>query len=258
MGYNSSRNSCFSLAFLMLGLAMPLGLVMSLAGTSFARSHPVKGATFKPRRLQIQLPFPCGVEVAVNCAYGPGCSPAHKRVHSKNGPNDYYALDLRRRERGNGVKKPIVAAADGIIRFAGWTRGGWSPYGKVVYIEHLYRDREGHRYQTIYAHLHSVSVKKNQYVRAGAVIGTLGGSSKGRLGWFGPHLHFAMYQDAKSTFGGGRAVFPEPIGKFRNIHRGMQLTACGQPEPDRIAFAQPLNLFSPDRSLDPRVLRLIK
>lgn len=195
-------------------------------------SKLVTGAVALPRGFKIRAPFPCGVAVRVNASYG---FHAHKRVHT-NATNDYYAVDFTRNEAGNGFDRNVVAVAPGVVRQAGWMRGGWAPYGQVVYIEHSYRDREGHRYQTLYAHLNQVKVAKGQKVRAGQPIGTLGGSSMGRRGKLGFHLHFAMYQDAKrAVLGGGRAVLPEPMGYYRNLRAGMQFVACARPEPVRVA-----------------------
>lgn len=190
----------------------------------------VNGAIKKPKAFKIRAPFPCGTVVHINCGYGPNCSPAHKRTNNDSGPNDYYAVDFTRVEPRNGFDKPIVAVAPGVVRFAGWTKRGWAPYGKVVYIEHLFRDQKGHHYHTLYAHLNRVQVKAGHRVKAGEIIGTLGGSSRSRLKKFGPHLHFAMYQDAKNTFGGGRAVLPEPMGRFINLRSGMDFISCGHPD----------------------------
>jgi hypothetical protein len=176
------------------------------------------------------MPFPCGVKVKVNCSYGPRCSRAHKRTRSKFSTNDYYALDLSRKEKGNGHDKAVVAVADGIVRLAGWAKRGWAPYGKIVYIEHSFRDNRGRKYQSLYAHLNRVSVRPGQLVKAGDVIGTLGGSSRRRLRRYGSHLHFAVYRGAGSKLGGGRAVVPEPMGHHEDIRRGMVMEACGMPD----------------------------
>jgi murein DD-endopeptidase MepM/ murein hydrolase activator NlpD len=198
----------------------------------------VRGAVSKPRRFKIRAPFPCGVQFRVSCGYGRRCSPAHKRVRSQHSTNDYYALDLVRAEPGAGFRKPVVAVADGIVRKAGWARRGWAPYGKLVYIDHDFRDRRGYRYQSLYAHLRSVTVRRGQRVRAGTVIGTLGGSSRGRYLRYGAHLHFAMYRGAKRSMGGGRALVPEPMGNFEDLRRGMVLKACGRPD-ERIVMRVP-------------------
>ena len=206
--------------------ALILGVIFLLTFDASARTLPRRGAARKPRALKIQIPFPCGTEVRVSCAYG--CK-AHKRTHATSSTNDYYAVDMSRLEAANGFDKPVVAAASGVVRYAGWTRGGWAPYGKAVYVEHDFRDGQGARYQSIYAHLNRVTVKAGQRVKAGTVIGTLGGSSRHRLHRFGPHLHFALYRGAGPQLGGGQAVVPEPMGQFEDIRRGQVLKACGKP-----------------------------
>jgi murein DD-endopeptidase MepM/ murein hydrolase activator NlpD len=139
----------------------------------------------------------------------------------------------------NGYDRAVVAVAPGVVMRAGWAEGGWAPYGKIVYIQHSFRDVDGHRYQTLYAHLNRVKVKPGQKVRAGQVIGMMGGSSRHRLAKYGPHLHFAMYQDAKPTMGGGHAVLPEPMGNFRALRPGMTFISCGEAEPSRVAALEP-------------------
>ncbi len=204
----------------------------------------VKGAVFKPRRFKIRLPFPCGVKARINCGYGPKCSKAHKRVRNVFSTNDYYALDMIRLEHNNGYDKPVVAVAPGIVRYAGWTKRRWSPYGKIVYIEHFFLDRHQRRYQTLYAHLNRVSVKVGQRVQAGAIIGTLGGSGKRRLLRYGAHLHFALYAGAGQRLGGGRAVLPEPLGAYRGLTRGLVMTACTRPEKPLVLRQAPDTLWS--------------
>jgi murein DD-endopeptidase MepM/ murein hydrolase activator NlpD len=202
-----------------------------------ARTIPKRGAVSKPRHFELVTPFPCGTRVRVNCAYGPSCSPAHRRTSSTTSTNDYYAVDFTRLEGNNGFNEPIVAVASGTVKISGWARGGWAPYGKMVYIDHGSQDRSGERYQSLYAHLHKVLVQKGQTVEAGTVIGMMGGSSRGNLGRFGPHLHFVLYRGAKSTLGGGVSVVPEPMGKFEELHTGMHYLSCGSPDRDILAVA---------------------
>jgi murein DD-endopeptidase MepM/ murein hydrolase activator NlpD len=214
---------------------MPARSISILLGASLflfssiseARTIPRRGAVRKPRAFKIQVPFPCGTQVRVSCAYG--CK-AHKRTRARKSTNDRYALDLTRVEKGNGFNKPVVAVADGVVLRAGWARGGWAPYGKYVYIQHDFKDRRGQHYQSMYAHLHRVAVRPGQRVRKGMIIGSLGGSSRRRLHRYGPHLHFAMYRGARSTLGGGRALVPEPLGQYEDIRRGSVMEACGAPD----------------------------
>lgn len=92
---------------------------------------------------------------------------------------------------------PILAAADGIVAFAG-RQGG---YGNFVIINH---SLPGGKVSTAYAHIKSggIYVRTGQRVRAGqriAAVGSTGAST-------GPHLHFEV------RVGGayGRAVNPRP------------------------------------------------
>jgi murein DD-endopeptidase MepM/ murein hydrolase activator NlpD len=156
-------------------------------------------------------------------------------VRSGSSTNEYYAVDLVRTEDGNGSGKPVVAVAAGIVRHAGWSKGGWAPYGKLVYIEHDFRDRRGRRFQSLYAHLSRVQVRAGDRVEPGTVIGTLGGSSRGQQNVFGSHLHFALYQGARSTLGGGHAVVPEPMDAFEDLRPGTTMVACGAAQPLPVA-----------------------
>ena len=209
-------------------LAALAALLAVPSGTADARTLPRRGAVRKPTALKIRAPFPCGVAVKVTCGYGPRCSGSHRRTAARMATNDHYALDLARRERGNGAGKAVVAVAAGVVKYAGWARGGWAPYGKVVYIEHTGADARGRRFQSMYAHLGRVKVRRGQRVAAGTVIGTLGGSSRGRRRVFGAHLHFALYRGAgrRSRFGGGRAVVPEPLGAQEDLRSGVVFEAC--------------------------------
>lgn len=78
---------------------------------------------------------------------------------------------------------PVVATADGRVKFAGWQEG----YGKAIVIEH------NHGYVTIYGHLSSIKVKVGQNVTRGEVIGLMGDTGTAT----GPHLHYEVWKDNK-------------------------------------------------------------
>jgi len=90
--------------------------------------------------------------------------------------NDYWsghlAIDL-----AAGVGASVWAADSGVIVFAGWSTVG---YGNMVMIDH------GNGWQTLYAHLNSVSVGCGQSVSQGQGIGGAGSTGNST----GPHLHF--------------------------------------------------------------------
>lgn len=60
-------------------------------------------------------------------------------------------------------------------------------YGKIIIIKH------SSGYETRYAHLDKIGVRKGQYVKTGELIGKTGQS--GRV--TGPHLHFELRKNGK-------------------------------------------------------------
>ena len=60
-----------------------------------------------------------------------------------------------------------------------------SGYGKYVIIKH------SNGYQSLYAHLSKISVRKGQYVYQGNKIGEMGNTGRST----GPHLHFSIYRN---------------------------------------------------------------
>ena len=73
----------------------------------------------------------------------------------------------------------IYAAKAGTVTFAGYYN---SIYGNTVILDH------GNRQTTLYAHLSSVSVKKEQSVTGKTVLGKAGATGNAT----GPHLHFQI------------------------------------------------------------------
>lgn len=73
---------------------------------------------------------------------------------------------------------PVLAAADGVVRFA----GAHSSYGNYVRIVHAAGD------ETLYAHLQYLFVRTGQRVEAGQTLGTVGETGNAT----GPHLHFEI------------------------------------------------------------------
>ncbi len=72
---------------------------------------------------------------------------------------------------------PVHATADGRVKFAGWERG----FGKVVIIDHIW-------FETRYAHLNEIKVRKGQKVKRGDIIGTCGRTGRAT----GTHLHYEV------------------------------------------------------------------
>ncbi|MEI6173467.1 MAG: peptidoglycan DD-metalloendopeptidase family protein [Bacteroidota bacterium] len=77
----------------------------------------------------------------------------------------------------------VVAAFDGVVRYAKYNRGG---FGNLVIIRHY------NGLETYYGHLSKINVKINQIVKSGESIALGGSSGRSR----GPHLHFEVrYKD---------------------------------------------------------------
>ncbi|MCR4819771.1 MAG: M23 family metallopeptidase [Elusimicrobiales bacterium] len=79
----------------------------------------------------------------------------------------------------NSAGTPIVATADGVVRYAKWAQG----YGFCVLIDH------GFGYSTLYGHLSQILVKPGRRVRRGeevAKMGTTGTST-------GSHVHYEVW-----------------------------------------------------------------
>lgn len=76
---------------------------------------------------------------------------------------------------------PIYASADGIVTFASYRPNG---YGKYVTINH-----EVDNLSSLYAHMHTITVKEGEYVVRGQQIGTVGSTGLS----LGPHLHYEVH-----------------------------------------------------------------
>jgi murein DD-endopeptidase MepM/ murein hydrolase activator NlpD len=110
-------------------------------------------------------------------AYGTGSFVWPTAGHTLSG-NDYWGGHLGI-DIGLGEGDGIFASDSGVIVFSGWANGG---YGYMIMIDH------GNGYQTLYAHLSSVSASCGQSVGQGQYIAA-GGSTGNSTG---PHLHFEV------------------------------------------------------------------
>jgi len=108
--------------------------------------------------------------------------PTHSRVSSGFGMRMHPILRVNRHHNGIDVPAPtgtrLIAAADGYVRFAGWSSG----YGNTVIIDH------GNNYSTLYAHNSRNRVTTGQFVSRGAHIADVGSTGMST----GPHLHFEI------------------------------------------------------------------
>jgi len=79
---------------------------------------------------------------------------------------------------------PIYATADGVIKTAGFSDGG---YGNHVVINH------GYGYETLYGHMFRVKVRTGQPVKRGDLIGYVGSTGKST----GPHCHYEVHKNGQ-------------------------------------------------------------
>jgi LysM repeat protein len=110
-------------------------------------------------------------------AYGSGAFAWPTAAHTLSG-NDFWSGHLGIDIAGS-LGDGVWASDAGVIVFAGWANGG---YGNMVMIDH------GNGYQTLYAHLNSVSAACGQSVYTGTYIGAIGSTGNST----GPHLHFEV------------------------------------------------------------------
>ena len=101
-------------------------------------------------------------------------------------------------------------AAATVLHF-GWASGGFSTLGRVVVLD------VGDGYQYLAAHLRGFGAiwYPGQAIASGTVIGYAGGSGNNQDGYFGNHLHQAIYKGGTlGTSGGvygGQGVEPRDV-----------------------------------------------
>ncbi len=120
----------------------------------------------------LPLAHPIGVPSRFTSPFGLRTDPFSKRPGWHNGV-DMAAY----------WNAPIVAAGPGEVTFAGSKSG----YGRVVFIDH------GNGFQSRYAHLNRINVKRGQDVAIGDKLGSMGSSGRST----GPHLHYEVYFNGK-------------------------------------------------------------
>ena len=118
-------------------------------------------------------------------------------ITSEYGLRYHPTLHYYRMHNGIDIGVPtntnVYAAAAGIVskitRVANPNKKNSSCGGNVVYVKHRVNGKE---YTSVYMHLHSISVKLNDFVTIGTVIGKSGGGESYDYCTTGPHLHFGI------------------------------------------------------------------
>jgi len=80
----------------------------------------------------------------------------------------------------------VYAAGDGIVIKAAHSNYG---YGNIITIDH------GYGYETYYAHLDKINVRKGQKIKRGQTIGLVGNTGLST----GPHLHYEVHKNNKKV-----------------------------------------------------------
>lgn len=112
---------------------------------------------------------------------GPVTSEYGWRTHPIYGTQRYHSgLDI-----GGDYGQPIVAAASGVVSYAGWISG----YGYAVIIDH------GGGVSTLYGHNEELVVSEGQSVGQGQQIAWCGSTGNST----GPHCHFEVRVNGETT-----------------------------------------------------------
>lgn len=113
-----------------------------------------------------------------------------RRYYNGKFAQDYYHRGV---DYAGAVGSPVMAPADGRIALVGRVSQGFRVHGNIIGIDH------GQGVITTYLHLSKIYVREGDFVKAGQVIGAVGGTGAVT----GPHLHWGLYVQ-------GEAVDPAP------------------------------------------------
>lgn len=150
------------------------GDTIFLREPKIAEDFKSKIATFSKETTSVTSSFRSPLSsLVVTSSFGNRNHPVVKQVMSHGG------LDLK---APTGTR--VMAAQGGVIKFAGYSGN----YGYMVVVTHP------NGYETRYAHLSKINVKKGQRVNARDVIALSGAT--GRV--TGPHLHFEIRKNGKA------------------------------------------------------------
>ena len=113
----------------------------------------------------------------------------------KFGANDHLGDDFNAMTGGNtDLGDPVYVTANGVVTFAADVKGGW---GNVIRVLHQFPD--GTFVESLYGHCDTILVKKDQWLKKGEQIGTIGTAHGSYLA----HLHFEIRTDIKMSIGPG-------------------------------------------------------
>jgi murein DD-endopeptidase MepM/ murein hydrolase activator NlpD len=136
---------------------------------AITRDNPAIASTYGPGH--------CGTIYTGSVGVGVFIWPTTERWivgYDYNPGANHPAIDI-----AGSIGNPVWASDNGVVVYSGWSNYG---YGYLVVIDH------GNGWQSLYAHLNSISVGCGQSVNQGQAIGGLGSTGNSS----GAHLHFEM------------------------------------------------------------------
>jgi murein DD-endopeptidase MepM/ murein hydrolase activator NlpD len=150
------------------------------------------------------------------------------RVSSKYGENRINQVTFNS-EIHKGIdlvkadKSDICAFVEGKCMFAGETQvgTGLGYFGNSVVI----KDKNGAAH--IYAHLHSVSIKKDDDIKKGQVLGKQGNTGRSS----GSHLHYEVRKLSSPSYGYGTTI--DPV-KYLDDYYSKSVPAKTEVKPEKI------------------------
>ena len=132
------------------------------------KARVAEAAALEEALSSVPFGMPVGTDTYRTSNYGMRKDPFNKR------PAFHAGIDF-----GAHRLAPIVATADGVVKFVGRNGG----YGRTVEIDH------GHGFVTRYAHLEKTYVKRGARVKKGEKIGGMGSTGRSTA----THLHYEIY-----------------------------------------------------------------
>ena len=135
---------------------------------------------------------------------------------------------------GAGMGAPVMSAAGGTVKFAGWHGG----HGNYIMVDH------GKGLATAYAHLSRINVRVGERVDQGERIGLVGSTGMST----GAHLHYEVWQGGKAIdprsakfaagtqlAGGELGRFKAEMGKLKRVRTGGARVAMAETKADKRA-----------------------
>ena len=169
---------------LWIGALLPNSDIAITGGAAPVEFSKVKGedvSAVNPTTTQPKWIMPCKGNPRLSSPYGNRLHPTLKVVKFHDGVDIAVPLNTK-----------VLAVADGTVTRVLWNGG----YGKYIEIDH------GNSLKSFYAHLNSWSVKQEENVKQGQVIGlsgnTAGIGKNGKIMTTGPHLHFGASKNGKT------------------------------------------------------------